>query len=335
MNADSMQPIPTNIITGFLGVGKTTAIMSLLKKKPETERWAVLVNEFGEVGLDKALLSSDSSESDGLIIKEVAGGCMCCTAGLPVTVALNQILREVQPDRLLIEPSGLGHPKEVLDILTSRQYRDWIDLAATITLVDARHFSDERYITHEIFVQQLEVADLIVVNKYDQQQKADLETMQNFLHQFDSYCTPTHHTEWGELSLSYLDMPSSFKRAVWQKVHEPRQDQKSSQKQDESGLDVYEHQDDGWQSLGFRFDNTYQFDESALLQFCRESEVERLKAVVSTEKGTLFINQVDTELHFSQNSVPVKESLIEFISATPFSSVAIQAALSDCVIKRQ
>ena len=132
MNADTVQPIPTNIITGFLGVGKTTAIMSLLKKKPETERWAVLVNEFGEVGLDKALLSSDSSESDGLIIKEVPGGCMCCTAGLPVTVALNQILREVQPDRLLIEPSGLGHPKEVLDILTSRQYRDWIDLAAAV-----------------------------------------------------------------------------------------------------------------------------------------------------------------------------------------------------------
>ncbi len=61
--------VPTNIITGFLGVGKTTAILSLLKQKPENENWAVLVNEFGEVGVDGAFLSEQ-----GAIVKEVPGG---------------------------------------------------------------------------------------------------------------------------------------------------------------------------------------------------------------------------------------------------------------------
>lgn len=66
--------VPTNIITGFLGVGKTTAILNLLKNKPENENWAVLVNEFGEIGIDGTLMTDQ-----GALIKEVPGGCMCCT----------------------------------------------------------------------------------------------------------------------------------------------------------------------------------------------------------------------------------------------------------------
>ena len=67
-------PIPTNLVLGFLGVGKTTAILDLLKKKPEGEVWAVLVNEFGEVGIDGALL-----ETEGAFVREVPGGCSSAT----------------------------------------------------------------------------------------------------------------------------------------------------------------------------------------------------------------------------------------------------------------
>ena len=111
-----IQHVPTNVITGFLGVGKTTAIQHLLASKPAHERWAVLVNEFGEVGVDGALFGPE--QGGEVFVREVPGGCMCCAAGLPMQVALNQLLAKARPHRLLIEPTGLGHPREVLETLS-------------------------------------------------------------------------------------------------------------------------------------------------------------------------------------------------------------------------
>ena len=79
-NSPDIQSVPTNIITGFLGVGKTSAILQLLQTKPNKERGAVLVNEFGEIGIDGALVQGQQSEQQGVFILEVPGGCMCCAA---------------------------------------------------------------------------------------------------------------------------------------------------------------------------------------------------------------------------------------------------------------
>ena len=112
----------TNLITGFLGSGKTTSILHLLANKDPAEKWAVLVNEFGEVGIDGALLADS-----GAMVKEIPGGCMCCVNGLPMQVGLNTLLRQGKPDRLLIEPTGLGHPKQILDLLTAPVYEPWLE----------------------------------------------------------------------------------------------------------------------------------------------------------------------------------------------------------------
>lgn len=331
MSTKPLRRVPTNIITGFLGVGKTTSINHLLAKKPVSERWAVLVNEFGQIGLDKTLLEAESV-SPGLLIKEVPGGCMCCSAGLPVTVALNQILREVKPDRLLIEPSGLGHPKEILEILSGQQYENWIDLGATITMVDARHFSQARYTSHEIFIQQIEVADLIVVNKADQQIKADIGDMQRFLHQHQAMNTPVQTIVWGQLSATWLDMPSLFNRSIWQKVSASEIAQTPMQQYIGSGMSVYQHDGGGWYSLGIRFDNSYQFNTSALLAMCQSLNVERLKAVMNTETGALMINQVNTDIGFTETADFLPESRIELISNVTISISVIKKALSNCLM---
>ena len=178
-------PVPTNVITGFLGVGKTTAIQNLLALKPANERWAVLVNEFGEIGIDGALFNNnaettlahgdapkqvdpnDDRQRQGIFVREVPGGCMCCASGIPMQVALNLLLAEAKPDRLLIEPTGLGHPFEVLDVLTSEHYGEVLSLHATLTLVDARKVTDERYRSHDTFRQQLRIADHIIASKSD------------------------------------------------------------------------------------------------------------------------------------------------------------------------
>ena len=135
--------IPTSLITGFLGTGKTTTILHLLKQKPASEKWAVLVNEFGEIGIDGALLSGSGAE-----IREVAGGCMCCVADLPMQVALNMLIAKTKPDRLLIETTGLGHPQALIDTMTDDYYGTLLELRAVICLVDPRKLSDPRYLDH-------------------------------------------------------------------------------------------------------------------------------------------------------------------------------------------
>ena len=135
--AAPLKQIPTNIITGFLGAGKTTAIRHLLAHKPPQQRWALLINEFGEVGIDAALLNQ-SGETNNIFVREVPGGCLCCTNQLNLQIALNLLLSRARPQRLLIEPTGLGHPRELLELLSGEYYREVLSLHATLTLVDAR-----------------------------------------------------------------------------------------------------------------------------------------------------------------------------------------------------
>lgn len=180
---NNVKKIPCNIITGFLGVGKTTTILHLLNEKPKGEKWAVLVNEFGEIGIDGALLSGSS---DGVAIREIPGGCMCCVSGVPMQIGLTQLIRQAKPDRLLIEPTGLGHPNEVIAVLQGEAYADVIDLRAVITLIDPRKLSDTRYTEHKIFLDQVAVADVLVANKIDRCGEEDINNFDNLLLQQSS-----------------------------------------------------------------------------------------------------------------------------------------------------
>ncbi|WP_312930667.1 CobW-like GTP-binding protein, partial [Stutzerimonas nitrititolerans] len=122
-----LNDIPTHLIAGPLGAGKTSLIRALLAQKPAGERWAVLINEFGQIGLDAALLHRDEA---GVSFAEVAGGCLCCVNGVPFQIGLSQLLRKARPDRLLIEPSGLGHPLELLQQLRQPPWQQVLALQA-------------------------------------------------------------------------------------------------------------------------------------------------------------------------------------------------------------
>ncbi len=96
---DKIHVVPTNITTGYLGAGKTSTILHLLEKNVTNERWTVLVNEFGEIGVGKG---------QGVFVREIPGGCMCCAAGLSMQISLNQLFMHTKPNRLLIEPTCFG-----------------------------------------------------------------------------------------------------------------------------------------------------------------------------------------------------------------------------------
>ncbi|MFO0103106.1 MAG: GTP-binding protein, partial [Betaproteobacteria bacterium] len=84
--------VPVTVLTGFLGAGKTTLIRHLLSGRPANERWAVIVNEFGIVGIDGTALAAARSGSTTVELREVAGGCICCAANVPLRVAITDVL---------------------------------------------------------------------------------------------------------------------------------------------------------------------------------------------------------------------------------------------------
>ena len=282
--------VPTNIITGFLGVGKTSAIFHILKSKPVKENWAVLVNEFGEIGVDGSLIEGQYSEKQGVFIREVPGGCMCCAAGLPMQIALNQLLTRARPDRLLIEPTGLGHPKEVLQVLSADYYKEILDLQKILTLVDARKLSDERYTQHQTFNQQIAIADIIVGNKLDLYQREDKVKLERYVKQYGAAEAQTIFTKYGEIAPNHLKGKTAA--TVRGHLHSSAGEKPllSEAPIPERGYIKAINEGEGFHSIGWRFSPSRVFNHEELYSFLSGISAERMKAVFITERGVVGYN---------------------------------------------
>src|ERR1700751_4837711 len=177
--------IPVTIVTGFLGSGKTTLISGLLRKNPD-RRLAILVNEFGEVSVDGALLRT-AGEGCGAEIHDLPNGCICCTIKddfLPVMKQLQSRKREIE--HVLIETSGLALPTPVMRALAWPEIRNDFHLDSVLAVVDTPQLlsgnlesgkpipgaasaetPDHATSVDAILNQQLENADVVVLNKID------------------------------------------------------------------------------------------------------------------------------------------------------------------------
>jgi G3E family GTPase len=290
--------VPTNIITGFLGVGKTSAILHLLKQKPPNERWAVLVNEFGEIGVDGSILSGQAAKKQGVFIQEVPGGCMCCASGVPMQVALNKLLLQAQPDRLLIEPTGLGHPKEVIDVLSSEPYKASLSLQKIITLIDARNLKDTRYTRHQTFNQQLAIADIIIGNKHDLYSPQDSQRLIQYSQPLISHECQLHFTDHGQIQINWLN---GLTRHIHGKNEHHHHN--GSKKQIAENLPMPStgfieaiNQGEGYFSIGWRFAEDKIFNLKSLMQFFEQLSAIRIKGVIITSQGIISININNNEV---------------------------------------
>ncbi|MFO8046050.1 MAG: GTP-binding protein [Halomonas sp.] len=155
--------VPVHLITGFLGSGKSTLIHRLIAQKPADERWAVLVNEFGQVGIDQAMFE----ERDDLVVKGLPGGCLCCQLAFVMQATLVSLLHRYRPDRLIIEPSGLGHPAGLLEVLRSDAFAGVLTLGDIVAVLDPRRLDDPRAREHETFRDQLTLADGVALTQVD------------------------------------------------------------------------------------------------------------------------------------------------------------------------
>lgn len=171
--------VPVHIITGFLGSGKTTLIHSLIEQKPVDEKWAILVNEFGQIGIDQAMFDA----RDDVVIKGLPGGCLCCQLAFVLQAALVNLLARSKPDRVIIEPSGLGHPAGLLDLLRGEAFHAVVDVHDIIATLDPRRLDDARARQHDTFRDQLEMADAIALTMLDQSAPEQLSAAHDFVAQ--------------------------------------------------------------------------------------------------------------------------------------------------------
>jgi cobalamin biosynthesis protein CobW len=152
--------IPVTVITGFLGAGKTTLIRHLMQN-PQGKRLAILVNEFGTLGVDGDILKSCADENCPVEnIVELANGCICCTVAddfIPTIEAL--MAMPVRPDHILIETSGLALPKPLLKAFDWPAIRSRITVDGVITLADAEAVAAGRFAPNEAAVEAQRAAD--------------------------------------------------------------------------------------------------------------------------------------------------------------------------------
>ncbi|WP_342324378.1 GTP-binding protein [Kosakonia sp. BYX6] len=316
----------TNLITGFLGSGKTTSILHLLANKDPQEKWAVLVNEFGEIGIDGALLADS-----GALLKEIPGGCMCCVNGLPMQVGLNTLLRKGKPDRLLIEPTGLGHPKQILDMLNAAVYEPWIDLRATLCLLDPRQLLDEKALTNENFRDQLAAADIIVANKQDRATAQSQQALEKWWAEFGGDRLQVTATQ-GVIDGDLLDLP---RRNMRELPASAEHSHAHGEKKGLAALSLPAHQrwrrnlnsGQGHQACGWIFDADTVFDTVGLLEWARLAPVERVKGVMRIPEGLLRVNRQGQDLHIETQNVAPPDSRIELITASEADWNTLQSAL--------
>ena len=184
-----MRRVPATVITGFLGAGKTSLVRHLLAHA-DGRHLAVIVNEFGELGIDRELLlgcgDAECEESD---LVELANGCLCCTVADDFLPTLTRLLdREQPPEHILIETSGLALPKPLVQAFAWPEIRTRTTVDGVLTVIDGaavaaglfapdpeavnRQRAADPALTHdnpleEVFTDQLACADLVILNKTD------------------------------------------------------------------------------------------------------------------------------------------------------------------------
>ena len=196
-------PIPVHILGGFLGTGKTSAIRGQLAAR-KGERVAVIVNDFGEAGLDAATLEGAAPFQ----LTNIPGGCVCCTAPEGFVDALAAVL-EQKPDRLWIEPTGLARPQDLVDTIRRSPHRDAFEIAPVVVLVDpARLGKAASESERELIEQQTGIADVLVANRTDLCSEDALVRFDELVASLWPGPMAVHRTTHGRLPREALEWPA-------------------------------------------------------------------------------------------------------------------------------
>jgi G3E family GTPase len=182
-------PCNTILIAGFLGAGKTTLLRNILQWPGDLSKTAVLVNEFGRIGIDGELLKGFTSP-----VYELTNGCICCSIQGDLLRTVDEILNRLHPLRLLIEATGVADPQEIAGFLGRPRIRERIGKPTIVTVLSG-DFWEGREFFGPLYYNQIKAADVLLFNKVDLVPQEDVPRYLEEIRGFNPSCimVPTHH----------------------------------------------------------------------------------------------------------------------------------------------
>ena len=154
------QKIKIDVVSGFLGAGKTTFIQKIIRDLYDKENVVVLENEFGKISLDGETLARQ-----GIAVESICAGCICCTGAGQLSQNINSIVDQYHPDRIIIEPTGLARLSDVRSLLAEPNVADRCEVDHVVTIVDAKNYDHRMMISKEFFENQIKHSELIFLSK--------------------------------------------------------------------------------------------------------------------------------------------------------------------------
>jgi len=170
------------LLAGFLGSGKTTLLKRILSWETDLSDTVVLVNEFGEVGIDGDLLKNSGPD-----VIEITSGCICCSLRNDLRLSLSNVLKQYRPKRIFIEASGVADPTAIISVLQESPLAESIKLEKIVTVLDS-DFWEVRENFGRLFYSQLEIADLVLLNKIDLLDKTLISAYLKEIHESFPHC---------------------------------------------------------------------------------------------------------------------------------------------------
>jgi G3E family GTPase len=279
------------LLAGFLGAGKTTLLKRILSWEADLSETVVLVNEFGDIGIDGALLKDSGSD-----VIELTSGCICCTLSADLHLSLTRLWNRFKPRRILIESSGVADPKSIASVLKAPGLSQYMDHKKTVTVLDA-DFWEAREVFGPLFYNQLEMADLILLNKIDLAKQEKIPQFLKEIHAVIPGCQviPTIHCGIDPESLWVAATPKTFQLKPIRFFHpissnsntDSSDHHHSHQKHDNHTVDASSY-------VTFSFRDSKIVDETRFKKFIRNLpwEVFRIKGPVRFADRVVMLNFV-------------------------------------------
>lgn len=321
--------IPTHIISGFLGAGKTTVLQHLLSQKPEHEIWAVLMNEFGQIGIDQQLMP----QSNGFAIQELLGGCLCCSSQLPMQIALSRLISENKIDRLFIEPTGLGHPAQLLEQLTEPHWLQHLSMRSLVTVIDGSRLHDSDWSQQNLYQDQLKVAQVVVISHQDKMTEGDIFALETLKKEYEAYQQKWILTSQGNLSIIEVDQIYTGKKRLIQPLLKIQKNLTANEQPVIKQLPYhYVESAQGYSVAGWKLPKSWTFNFYDVLDLlCEQKDWLRIKAVFNTNEGWKSFNFNPNQFNY-QTAQEGIDNRIEIIYQNEREWLSFEEQLFQCRI---